>query len=189
MGTIAATMRVWIDGAGPFPGRLDIDHEVRTERFGQLSEPDLDWEFTDAAGHFHAYAAEGGLPTLDRTSRHVECEGGCGLGDSCEGYDVWVYHCRICGEEIEPGLITRYDVTKTYPGLTSWGVQVHGADHPSNDIVSVRCRWNDREWFGMGSVVEWTSNDGQAQLGIVGNGELGERHAPTAPARQQIPTG
>lgn len=103
-----------IDG-GPELPVLDV-RQVPPEYEYVRSEgavlPDPNWSATDSHGHTHRWTTAGqkdmagrmthDVLTLNRSTRHVECEGQCDL-DDCEGYDVPVWLCRKCGDEVEPG--------------------------------------------------------------------------------------
>lgn len=161
---------------------LLIEHEDRVERFERIDDPDPTWEYVDAAGHFHAWAAERKTPTLVTSSRHIDDHGTeCDLGDRCEGYDITVWNCAICGEEIAPAFITRRNATLTFPGLTSWTVEavVLDAELIGAESVTVRLGGEDRERFGRAAVTGWRADgDGRITLTLTGWGELGERQRP-----------
>lgn len=165
---------------------LTIEHEVRAERFERVDDPDPTWEFIDAAGHFHAWGTEPKeqfgrreIPTLTRSSRHIDDHGTeCDLGDRCEGYDVTVWNCAICGEEIEPRYITRRDVTINFPGLTSWYVEAVVLDSGLLGVeqVTVRLGRDEIEYFGRAAVTGFRmDSDGPITLDLVGIGELRQR--------------
>lgn len=170
--------KVWVDGV-PATGVLSIEQEVRTERFERLDDPDLDWEYTDPAGHFHAWAKDKTLPTLVTSRRDVPCNGGCGLGPSCEGYSDVLWHCRICEAVVEPGTVTEFNATRRFPGLKHWSLAAHGGVELWNcdREVGVRFQHDDREWFGIGYVTGTEVSWGRVTLQVQGNGDLGERHA------------
>ena len=51
------------------------------------SRPDTEWTHTDKAGHFHAYGADGRLPTLLQEDTPVDYDTDAHDGD-CPGYAV-----------------------------------------------------------------------------------------------------
>src|SRR5258706_15982310 len=69
-GMMQTEATVSINGAEPVEAQFAIEIErIDVTTLGH-SEPDMAWEFTDSAGHFHAFDHEGKLPTL--VSREVE---------------------------------------------------------------------------------------------------------------------
>lgn len=89
--------------------------EVERVRTAMASRPDERWSATDPHGHEHRYVRDGEgvprLPSLERRSHHVECDGSCfeiTHGD-CEGYDVDEWHCRDCDDVVEPGFKPDYE--------------------------------------------------------------------------------
>lgn len=89
--------------------------EVERVRTAMASRPDERWSATDSHGHEHRYVRDEEdvprLPSLERRSRHVECDGSCfeiTHGD-CEGYDVDEWHCRECDDVVEPGFQPDYE--------------------------------------------------------------------------------
>ena len=84
--------------------------------------PDQAWTFTDAAGHFHAYDADGKLPSLRHLLIKVDCDGSC--GGLCDGeYDKRVHQCLMCDELVEPA--TRRG-TRRVPGPAEYIVRASG---------------------------------------------------------------
>lgn len=78
-----------------------IDFTLRSEPIevtSNLPEPDPDWRYVDAQGHEHTYSD--GYPTL------VEVED-WPAGVDVDGFDYPAgtrLECRLCGEEVRPGL-------------------------------------------------------------------------------------
>lgn len=104
---LGATAR--INNEGPFPAELTVERNV--ERIPTLGRtvPDLAWSHVDKHGHYHAYAADGSLPTLDATRKHMPC---IGCEDrACEGGYRTVYRCGLCKRKVKPGTTTSYDDT------------------------------------------------------------------------------
>lgn len=139
--------------------------------------PDPGWEVVDGHGHVHRWALTGrdeyhrpeALPTLIASSRHVPCDGSCGGVCGGEGYDVTVWHCRVCGEEVRPGFVPDHQARgrgvpiRTGPPTASLvieGVPPQLADTP----LAVTVRLRDREMAGRGWVVErrWDSDGRQS---------------------------
>jgi hypothetical protein len=84
--------------------------------------PDPGWSATDTHGHVHRWASTdrrdvdraAALPTLVASTEHIACEdaGPC-LLDGCEGYDITVWHCAVCGDKVEPGYRPDYQARTT----------------------------------------------------------------------------
>ncbi len=82
---------------------ISVTSEVRTINPQGTSVPDHAWTFTDPSGHFHAYAADGALPTLQRRTSSCAAldQHEDGEGDDCACGDIW-FACVICGDEVKP---------------------------------------------------------------------------------------
>lgn len=159
---------VLVDGRASY-GEITIFTQMIEMRFAFATEPDLRWSDTDPSGHFHAYAHDGSLPTLDTIREHVDCNG-CGDED-CDGYDVVTYVCSICRAPVEPK--TKPAEDKIVPGQKSWEATV---DIPveMGKVVSVRAELGGRTAFGVGRVVSFEMrNERAAQTTIGGISELG----------------
>lgn len=171
-------METIIDGV--WTGRaptVQIEHEmIDVTSFIPRMEPDPEWQFVDEAGHFHAFATGGTLPTVETKYRHVQCadQQDC----NCDGYDEPERACRICGEEIAPRFRTVVPVGEKefMPGMMSWRVTDVPVDGPTPlfGLVSVRCRSDDgaHEYFGVAQVTTYAHH-----RELVGVGELGKRAA------------
>lgn len=132
---------VIINGGAPKRAELVLRQEMIEYRSNLATKPDLNWEFLDAQGHFHAYGEKDSLPTLKTRIEHVECDGSCGDG---EGYDVTHWHCELCDEKIEPHRVPdKYGVA---PGL--WSAELKVYDLVSSGRVSFRFTSGDSETFG-----------------------------------------
>lgn len=91
--------------------------DVEYVRSISASLPDPGWSVYDSHGHLHQWARAGreamgrkdSLPTLVGLSRQMPCNGACGGACGGEGYTITVYHCAMCGDEVEPGLIPDYE--------------------------------------------------------------------------------
>lgn len=159
-------IRVVVDGQ-PGIAELSIENEELTEH-ALSSQPNLRWTFTDASKHFHAYDAEGNLPTLDRETVHVPCS--C---DTCEGegFHEIHYYCRICREEIAPG--TDFGPHEVTIGVRrSWSVKAKMATWPKAERVSVRFE-GAPTMFGVASVHGiGTSHSDLVDVELIGEGPL-----------------
>ncbi|HEY9415197.1 MAG TPA: hypothetical protein VIQ30_10590 [Pseudonocardia sp.] len=170
---------VSINNGQPVSGVLTIDTEMIHVQLEREVRPDMRWEFVDAAGHWHAYDKNGRLPTIDARSEHVDCPGGCG-SDSCEGYEVTIHYCAICGEEIKPKTkVTSPGPERWEPGRKSWRVEI---EQPVTDEkVSVRIKAGDRVFFGIAIRGSWHTEGApglmRTRTTLVGTGPLGERPA------------
>lgn len=135
---------VRVDGAGSFlRAELTIEREDIPITEAHMMRPDPSWVLVDDAGHYHRWADDGGLPTLERTSRHVDCLG-CSGGwddddaelDPCAGHDVPFYRCLICHVEIEPGMVATPPRQLWIPGRSTWRVDVEYPDGAGVRLVS-----------------------------------------------------
>ena len=152
-----------IDGAPPVKGTLStgvdqIDVTTMTE-----SRPDPEWSMVDALGHFHAWDADGKLPTLKAVSVHQPCAGGCGHDDDgCDGYDTTEHRCLICDQTVAPqSIVTSNLYRRTIPGRKWWQAEVR-AVVSVGCLVSVVARTSTGTYFGMAQSVgiTATSDDG-----------------------------
>ena len=76
---------------------------LRSER---AVKPDPAWRATDTHGHEHRWHGDPPtLPTLVRSTEHVDCDGSCGGTCGGEGYERTVWHCARCGDPVEPGYV------------------------------------------------------------------------------------
>lgn len=171
------TGMVSINNETPTAGMLTIETEMVDVTLARKTSPDPNWTYVDSAGHYHALASDGTLPTLTATTEHRECGGACGA-DECEGYDVTVYECAICGAEVEPGRITTYPAGREFmPGRTSWTVQV--PRNVDRGLLSVRVEVGDRTFFGVAERVSGRAEGGpdgiRVQTTLSGRWPLGER--------------
>lgn len=150
--------------------RLDV-----TTRF----ERDPDWTLLDAAGHLHAYTADGALPTLKTERVHEDCTDP--EHPACDGYTRTVYRCWICDEVVEPA--SRKTEGRRYaPGRKLWEWNFRASARDSwrfgrNGQVSI---WSVREGkvvhFGIGDmVVNSMDSNGFIEGTVCGVGELGQR--------------
>lgn len=153
-----------IDGQAVRVGTVRIDQQTEAIISASDLRPDPEWQHTDTASHFHAFTADGKLPTLRATLTHVPCDGSCGRG--CEGYDENTYTCVICGEPVEPRWVDHGPRTELMP-TTSTATVVALTDRPVRaDQVSVRAELVDGELFGVGHVIEQQADSSGVQATI-----------------------
>ena len=174
-----ATAMASVNNGPLVPAEFSIEVERIGTHLARKVSPDMVWEYVDCAGHWHAYDKDGKHPTLDARSEHVECNGGCG-DDVCEGYDIPVYHCSICGEEIEPAVVVESPGPVEYvTGRMTWTVQVR--QFVSEPRVSVRVLFDGKVFFGVAERVqssgETVGGEAFGSATLVGAGPLGERQA------------
>jgi hypothetical protein len=194
MSQITGTIRI-NDGPG-LPGQIIVETEM-VDISTNLPKADDRWTYTDAVGHFHAYdqAARHGdrYPTLNARVEHRECDGLHAYpttDEYCEGYDVTLYSCRICGEEIKPGTIPgpHYE---TMAGGTSWRAKVSMPVNQaisllnSREQVSVRAEFGEGQVFGVAvvsgdiTIESWREH---TTLELVGMSPLGRQNPVRVPA-------
>jgi hypothetical protein len=171
-----------IDNGHEVPGRIDIEQETETIYSNIATKPDQRWEQVDDNGHFHAFSADGKLPTLVPKTRHVDCDGIHTYPmDDCDGYDVTDYYCRICNAEIEPKYVSDPGPW-IVPTGKSWTVIVEQHVGPQAE-VSVRATVGDAVMFGVAVATRLDWADGRSTAHLVGIGALGNR------ARQRATVG
>lgn len=194
MTAMVNTLAVYINNA-PMRGSLIVDQNVES-MWSTGPRQDPRWQYVDRAGHFHArseYEADR-YPTLLEIVAPVECDGSCSGACEDEGYHVTHYYCRICQEEIRPGLIEgphRFSV----PGVKSWTAEVIGRI-PVCGEVSVRIEADNQVHFGVARCVASSGgrmdpNDDimEFRSTLLGIGPLGRRKATsgdTTPRTQTI---
>jgi hypothetical protein len=169
-----------VNGGDILLGSLSIRQDHQT-MWTDLPTADPKWEFTDSNGHYHAHSIENEhdpYPTLDRRSEHVDCDGSCGGVCEDEGYTVSKYSCRICKEEIEPGL-SPGPHSFTVPGLREWSCTVN-ARIEGDHLLSV-CMIYEGQVVRFGTVTptdvrcESDSRGQRWETTLVGVGPLGSR--------------
>ena len=148
----ASNLEIFINERGPYLGRLTVETDrIDVTSLYDSHKPDRAWTFVDPAGHFHAYAADEKLPTLEPYAVHISCDGAC--GGYCEGYTERHHRCRACGAEVKPGYVVDVPACTPHsiPGRTSWAVAVAAREEPPAGMVSIRCASTGlagRDWFG-----------------------------------------
>jgi hypothetical protein len=177
--SVIREIQIIIDNEPPTKGEFSIEVEqIDVSTALGRHEPDRSWTFIDAAGHFHAWADADSLPTLETKNEWVSYDEPDEDGE--DGYMVSTSHCRICGEQIQPGY--RYvagdsGFRKFAAGRTFWTVKVNG-EGALRDRKSVRIIRGEQMHFGIGEIVEVFDDHGRPALVISGAGELGQRKAP-----------
>ncbi|ETK36105.1 hypothetical protein [Microbispora sp. ATCC PTA-5024] len=162
-GTLTAMAAV--NNGREWPCEIEIQQDVEYVRSERATKPDPGWEFIDAAGHFHAFAEGGELPTLNSERVEMPCDGSCGGVCEGEGYTVLRHTCRICGQEVEPGYVPDYEARTVGEPIflrKMATVTITSAEPvtDSRDEVSVRVRYGDEELFGTGFVVNRAGSGG-----------------------------
>jgi hypothetical protein len=183
-----------INGGPGYPCQVNIEHDLKVE-WSSSPKADESWSFTDAAGHFHAYDqstdkyALDHYPTLLTKRERVACDHSDHDPD-CDGADIFHYHCRICDEEIMPGLIPGPH-SFVIPGRKQWYAKLTVPVADLNGLgeqVSFRMADLDgaleagenAELFGVARVDRMeVGSDGRATLDLVGIGPLGRRAVRT----------
>ena len=156
---VSAAGGVMINGGPRLYGRLEMTREL--VEVTSETKPDLQWEMVDNTGHFHAYDADGELPTLRD-----------------EGNGSPEYRCRICEQVIQPRRLPGPGV-KTVYGRQSWQVFVSTRELLTG-LVSVRCVMEGRTWFGVAhAYLDKAEDDSRGgvrlRMRLSGLGRLGVR--------------
>jgi hypothetical protein len=111
--------------------------------------PDPSWQHIDSSGHFHAFTADGRLPTLERRSAHP-----ADPDDDGDGYEhVPTWHaCVICGDEVAPRMLPDSEfLPPVRVGPTRYELEAMG---PARlfDLVGQRATFTTHGRFGIGMV-------------------------------------
>jgi hypothetical protein len=151
------------DGQGPFSCALEVTQQyVDVSSFSGERHPNLAWEFVDEAGHYHAFAKDETLPTLDRHVTHRTCGELDHLHtdldevDECGGYDEIRTVCKLCAEPVEPAYVTEAPRAKAIPGRSFWEATIYGVHLEVGSKVSLAFSepaTGRVQWFGIGGVV------------------------------------
>jgi hypothetical protein len=176
---VDARVTVRVNNGEPLAGEFRIARPVDIV-MSLGAKPDPHWEMVDSNGHYHAYSTEPpAYPTLDNRTERVGCDGSCGDEDECEGYSITRRVCRICQEEITPGVISgphRFEI----PGLWEWSVILDG-HMPTGRLlgggtVSVCIDHGDERRWGIAIVTDlYVSSFGECRAELMGSGSLGRR--------------
>jgi hypothetical protein len=149
MTTILA-QQVRIDGSEPISCTVSVNTEqIETTSALGHAEPDMSWTALDMHSHFHAWAADGTLPTLRETKK----------GN---------HRCVICREKVVP-LITHVPASdfRTFtPGRQEIALQVVSEYKPA-PIVSVRIDEGSMSGFGIGHVRGFISEGDRYEFEVV----------------------
>lgn len=182
--TTATRFAVYVNGVEMIDGEVSED-EDREVMWSQGPRVDPRWEFTDGNGHYHGWSEDkhGPYPTLEAVSEPQPCDGSCNGVCRGEGYSITRYFCRLCREEIEPGVIPG-PYQFSVPMLKTWSVKVKtdGWRWMPGDTVSVRVVEREQVRFGVAVVSSFTSESITSDSHIFtveldGTGPLGRRKA------------
>lgn len=182
--------RASINGGPPAPFQLMVERQV--EMVTSISpKADPKWTFTDAAGHFHAYDqtpdAYSRYPTLRIRVEEVPCSH-ADHDEDCDGANIIHYHCRICDEEITPGLIPGPHSEPLY-GRYEWSAKVTvsadewfalSGEGFAGQPVSVRAEFSSHEAFGIARIGAVNGSTDRLTVDLIGDGPLGRTQARMA---------
>lgn len=152
-----ATVR--INNGDPLPCTLTAETDrIDVSTFTPPRLPNPDWTFIDAAGHFHAFDADGKLPTLrERKLEHSRRRyrrvrnprSWVRIEWTHRRWNETVLVCEVCGEQIKPTwrLGSCY---QTMPGRTEYRLRVLSMVPCSEDRarVSVVVDSGSAQFFG-----------------------------------------
>lgn len=172
MTTVTYSQPITIDGVAT-TGTLTREVEQVDVSLSVESRPDPSWEYTDAAGHFHAWGSDGKLPTLKSVLLHEPCS----QNDCCDGYDSTTLRCIVCDEEVFPGhIVNRNPPRRSILGRESWTASVNGYVNTSKNVSIVAGRY-----FGFGYVTGFENDHDRVTSHLV-CGPMAQRLAVPTPA-------
>lgn len=168
-----------VNNLGPFPGKFSREQEMIDARTRvRPTKPDPKWNYTDSAGHFHAYNVESNFSIFTAEEIFVARSSGWG-----EDYEEWResvgWNCILCGERIPtPKRIADMNARDYIPGRLSWSIKFENVNEPKLwGLISSQSRVSVRvpliKGFGIGETESTgLSNEGYS-FTVRGIGEFG----------------
>jgi hypothetical protein len=152
-----APMTVSINGGQPLACSVRFEQDMIDVSSLTASKPDPAWQMVDAAGHYHAWAKGGQLPTLTIVEVPEPCEECDDDEDDepCEGHTRTEYQCRLCHQVIEPRTVPDEAArNRRIPGRSNHIILIDGlTDQPppeTTGLVSVKVTAGAKTMFGPG---------------------------------------
>jgi hypothetical protein len=150
-------MTVSVNSGPPMPCTVRLEQDWIDVSSGIATKPDPTWQMVDVAGHYHAWAKDGGLPTLKASDIAMPCDGSCNGACGGEGYTHIEYRCRICDQVIQPCSVPDEAArNRKIPGRSNHIIMVDGlTDQVPPEVsgqVSVKVADGQRTMFGPGYV-------------------------------------
>ncbi|WP_433067309.1 hypothetical protein [Dactylosporangium sp. CS-033363] len=177
-----------LDSEPPRRATLTITRDVVAEPAAR-TVVDPRWVYVDQAGHFHAAAADGTVPTLvwhetrtyDRFAYLLDTPHTYPLEFVVTGGH---WRCAVCAEQISPETAAHTDTA----GWRAWSVLLQGVNLADGGRHTVRVTTpSGQEVFGVARAVPTGQHRGTVPMAmLVGEGVLAARPAP---ARQLQPAG
>lgn len=113
--------------------------------------PDASWHHFDARGHFHTFAADGTLPTLERRTVQDDPDPEDDFGYAYLPVRTW-FECRICAAEVNPRFLPDSEFC-TPMRLLGVRYTVEGCGPATLlDLVGQRAVFTTLTQFGIGRV-------------------------------------
>jgi hypothetical protein len=173
------TRTAWIGDREVDRMNLHVEQEMIYVGPSTSKTPDLNWTYTDRAGHWHAWADDGSHPTFTEHTRRVVV---FGIDEDDDSYvsSSW-YACSLCDQVIKPNFMTKRN-NDHIPGMTSWRVEATMSKPPipkTGDQTVIRLVVGDAIAFGIAAITE-VSYDGTAHVTLMGMGPLAYRHGRDA---------
>jgi hypothetical protein len=95
--------------------------------------PDKDWRETDSNGHEHYW--QDGWPTLEWI-----VDGAYWCEQHQEEHEEGHYACKVCGEEVKPGMRGPSGIVETIPGMRSYFIDDQPVDEQTFNVAVAKAK-------------------------------------------------
>lgn len=147
---------LFINNIGPHKYQLVLEQELIEFASMDSKAPDSDWTTIDNQGHFHTFADDDSLPTLEmhieeepEWHRLVNCNQSCDAIHS--SFPVSYYRCRLCKDAVAPHFMSSWTKNEAIPGRKSASITV---EHFGQNVeIGETVSWYNKTHFGTGKVM------------------------------------
>lgn len=148
---------LFINNIGPHQYQLEVNQELIEVTSMDSKKPDPHWFTIDNQGHFHTFADDDSLPTLEmhteETPSWYTLDRLCTYCDSFHANSpVSYYRCRLCQDVVAPNYVADHSPgSDMIPGLVTIFLTV---EHFGQNVeIGETVSWYNKTHFGTGKVM------------------------------------